>query len=242
MQRSFINAPRLPLEPQVKCTREQQQLAFMSASILLDYPADDAAKRYAAVAEQAEELPAELAQPLQQFLDWARQLGVRKLREHFVETFDQRRRCALWLSYYAVGDTRQRGHAILSFAEVLNRCGWQVREGELADYLPVVLEFAARDESGSGVELLAAHRDGLEVLRGALTSCDSGYRHLLTVVCRALPDIDLEVVERYQQLVRRGPATELVGINPTSPLLAPYGANPGEDGAAVSHTALGSQR
>ncbi|MDO5721771.1 MAG: nitrate reductase molybdenum cofactor assembly chaperone [Actinomycetaceae bacterium] len=187
----------------------------MCVSILLDYPGDDALQRYEAVEEELSHLPQPVAEPISKFISWARQIGLRSLREHFVETFDQRRRCALWLSYYAVGDTRQRGHAILSFSQVMADAGWQMDREELADYLPAVLEFAARDESGRGEELLASHRDGLEVLRSALVSYDSGYQNLLTAVCRTLPDVDLEVIERYQNLVRQGPATELVGMFPT---------------------------
>lgn len=231
MRLSFLSAPRLPHVRTVDASVEQRRRVFMCVSVLLDYPGADFWRRCEVVASELVDLPQDLAQPLSDFLTWARSLGevgvagnvqddsgVRALAEHFVQTFDQRRRCALWLSYYAVGDTRQRGRAIIAFAEAMRSAGWELscsRRGgslsELPDYLPVVLEFAGRDEGEVAWNLLAAHRDGLEVLRSALLTYESGYAHLLTAVCAALPDMDLQTLERFHQLVRQGPAAELVG-------------------------------
>jgi nitrate reductase delta subunit len=33
--------------------------------------------------------------------------------QHYVQTFDLRRRCALYLTYYRYGDTRKRGMAMI---------------------------------------------------------------------------------------------------------------------------------
>src|SRR5690606_24520985 len=84
--------------------------------------------------------------------------------------------------------------------------------GELPDYLPMVLEFSARSDSPIALELLSAHRDGIEVLRAALEKFDSPYAHVVAAVCRTLPELDDETRARYQLLVNEGPPTELVGL------------------------------
>ena len=66
-----------------------------------------------------------------------------RAEEHYVETFDQRRRCSLHLSYYAVGDTRQRGAAILAFRQQLAALGVAGKDQLLANHLCVVLEALA---------------------------------------------------------------------------------------------------
>lgn len=83
-------------------------------------------------------------------------------RAHYVETFDLRRRSSLFLSYYLHGDTRQRGMALLSLKQRYRACGFTPEEGELPDYLPMVLEFASRAGTGAGEGVLRAHRPGIE--------------------------------------------------------------------------------
>src|SRR5699024_7950613 len=61
-----------------------------------------------------------------------------------VETFDLRRRSCLHLTYYAHGDTRNRGAALLVFSNAYRRAGFVLTEDELPDHLCVVLEFAPR--------------------------------------------------------------------------------------------------
>ena len=66
-------------------------------------------------------------------------------RQDYVETFDNRRRCNLFLTYFAHGDTRKRGMALLRFKQTYLRSGFVLDAdvGELPDHLCVVLEYAA---------------------------------------------------------------------------------------------------
>ena len=85
------------------------------ASVLLGYPDEALAAQLPALAAQIDTLPPEAARPLTLFLDHARTVPTLQLAQHFVETFDLKRRCCLYLTYYAHGDTRQRGVALLVF-------------------------------------------------------------------------------------------------------------------------------
>lgn len=94
----------------------------------------------------------------------------------------------------------------------MRRAGFEMAREELPDYLPVVLEFCALNETASGDELLRANREGLEVIRAALVSASSPYAHLLEALCTTLPPLDADTLARYQELINQGPPTELVGI------------------------------
>lgn len=204
----------------VAVTRQQRRTLAMMVSLLLDYPDDDSGARFAAVETQVDTLPPTVAAEVTVFLDAARTLGRRGLQTHYVETFDQRRRCSLFLTYYAVGDTRQRGAAILAFREALQSLGFEEVREELPDHLCVVLEATAlADETAhdTAVELLAAHRDGIEVLRTALQQAGSPYAHLIVALCMALPRIDETTARSYLDLIRSGPPEELVGIGTPLP-------------------------
>lgn len=211
MSARMVDAPRLPQMRTVACTPEQMRTAHMVLSVLLDYPHEPLGEVLAAARASAASLPDELRADLTAFVDWADEAGMRGVEEHYVDTFDQRRRCALYLTYYAVGDTRQRGVAILGFQDVLRALGYERERDELADYLPLVLELSARSGDPLVLELLASHREGIEVMRSALRGYRSPYAHLLDALCRTLPPVDDRTRERYQRLVTQGPPAEMVG-------------------------------
>jgi len=202
-------------------TDEQRRTIHMAASVLLDYPQPDRRAHFDQVAEAVGKLPKEIAEEFQSFLSAVSGMSQQDLESHFTSIFDQKRKCCPYLSYYSTGDTRRRGMALVRFIEAYRAAGWEVEDGELPDYLPMVLEFSARSDSPIAGELLASHREGIEVLRTALESFDSPYSHVVAAVCRSFPEIDDATRERYLTLVNDGPPTEMVGVTYLG-ALAPY--------------------
>lgn len=98
---------------------EQRSAALMACALLLDYPGDNFAEILSQVKAEAELLPAQIGRELGEFCSWARMRGVRGVQEDYVDTFDRKRRCSLELTYYATGDTRQRGIALTVFSDLL---------------------------------------------------------------------------------------------------------------------------
>ena len=88
-------------------------------------------------------------------MDAATSAGVTEWQRRYVVTFDLKRKCSLYLSYYATGDTRRRGAALVTFKEAYRAAGWEFDAPELPDYLPAVLEFSAVSDSPIAV---GAHR------------------------------------------------------------------------------------
>ena len=219
---SFVRAP-LPLAApeRVALTAPQRATVHMAASLLLDYPAEDALQErldaVAAALTGPDAPPAAAAAPIAEFVATARSRGARALAEHYVETFDRRRRCCLYLTYYAVGDTRHRGAALLAFKQALAAAGYEMASDELPDYLPVVLELSARSGDEVAQTLLSSHREGIEVLRAALVDAGSPYARLVEAVSMTLPEIDAATADRVQALVAAGPPTETVGVTDTLP-------------------------
>lgn len=206
----FLGAARMPTRTHVDSSPAQRRIVQMAVSLLLDYPDERLTDIITAVRHERDLMPAQISEEIMIFCRTAEDWGLRALQEHYVETFDQRRRCALYLSYYSAGDTRERGAAILGFREVMRRNGFEMTSPhELPDYLPVVLEFAARADDGE--ELLRANREGLEVIRSALRSAISPYAHLLQALCLLLSPLDEQTLARYQRLISQGPPFELVG-------------------------------
>ncbi|MBB5642581.1 nitrate reductase molybdenum cofactor assembly chaperone [Cryobacterium roopkundense] len=187
-------------------------IAQMAASILLDYPSAERRERFAVVRASVLTLPSALRAAFDQFFAGIDPMTHQELEAHFTATFDLKRKCCPYLSYYAAGDTRRRGMALVRFVEAYRAAGWEVAADELPDYLPMVLEFSARSDSPIAQELLSAHRDGIEVLRSALEAVRSPYAHVVEAVSLSLPEIDEETRQRYLDLVNEGPPTETVGM------------------------------
>jgi nitrate reductase delta subunit len=190
--------------------------AWQVASLLLEYPDDRLAARIPVLTDEAGRLPAAAAVPLGRFLDHAASTPVLDLARHYVEVFDHQRRCCLYLTYYAHGDTRKRGMALLELKTTYRHAGLVLGPDELPDHLAVVLEYAAADPS-SGRRLLLDHRAGVELLRLALADAGSPYVDVLGAVTSTLPPLAGDEREAVHRLAAQGPPAEEVGLAPFAP-------------------------
>ncbi len=149
------------------------------------------------------------------------------LAARYVETFDLRRRAALELTYYAHGDTRERGMALLRLKKLYRAAGLPMASAELPDHLTVMLAFAALAGPGQGEALLAEHRPAIELLRLSLHDLTSPYAHVLDAVAALLPELSVSERSEVARLAREGPPEEAVGLEPYGPPEAmPSGARP----------------
>jgi nitrate reductase molybdenum cofactor assembly chaperone NarJ/NarW len=143
-----------------------------------------------------------------------------ELQADYVATFDHKRRHGLYLTYYAYGDTRKRGVALVEFKQAYRSAGLDVAPDELPDHLSVVLEFAGSDEEAArsaGIGLLLGHRAGLELLRLALLDAGSPWADVLVAVSATLPALQGSDREAVAKLAQEGPPDEEVGLEPFAP-------------------------
>jgi nitrate reductase molybdenum cofactor assembly chaperone NarJ/NarW len=211
-------------------TPAQLATARQVASLLLEYPDEELLGRLPLLREATAPLPGELAGPLGRFLDHLETTPLSGLQTAYVETFDLRRRCSLYLTYYAYGDTRKRGMALLQFKHLYGRAGMHLTDGELPDHLAVVLEFTAIGDAERGERLLHQHRAGLELIRLALEEQGSPWAPVLEAVSATLPTVAAADREAVLRLAQEGPPTEEVGLDPygTTPFAPPeYMPQPG---------------
>ncbi len=201
-----------PLTP-VKLTVQERSATHMLTSLLLDYPSETWFARLPVLRDHAAELPLPIAAPLTEFIDEAQRFGASELQQLYVTTFDLKRKCSLYLSYFATGDTRRRGTALVTFLEAYRAAGWEFEADELPDFLPAVLEFSARSDDAIAAALLTSHQEGIEVLRAALETMKSPWAHLMRAVTLSLPKVDRATQERVFALVNEGPPTETVGLS-----------------------------
>jgi nitrate reductase delta subunit len=139
-----------------------------------------------------------------------------EFQQAYVETFDLRRRCCPYLTYYSCGDTRKRGMALLQFTAAYRAAGFELAGGELPDHLAVLCEFTAAAPE-PGLALFRRHRAGLELLRTALADAAAPWLHAVDAIRAVLPEPAPRDLRRALDLARSGPPAEEVGLEPFAP-------------------------
>lgn len=215
-------------------TPHQLLIAWQSAALLLNYPDDELLSHVDLIRTASRQLPAGTSNPIQDFLVQLDSTPLPQLQADYVETFDSRRRCNLFLTYFAHGDTRKRGMALLRFKQTYLASGVTLDDTELPDHLCVVLEYAATVDQDLGRDLILEHRAGLELLRLALRDAHSPWVSVLDAVSSTLPPLRGDERDAVARLAAEGPPEEEVGL---SPFAAPQ-FSPGAPSESRSSTVL----
>nr|WP_239069635.1 nitrate reductase molybdenum cofactor assembly chaperone [Streptomyces sp. SID13666] len=180
----------------------------------MDYPDEQLTGRIALVRSAIGQLPPALGGTIRESVEQLEATPLAELQAKYVETFDNRRRCNLFLTYFAHGDTRKRGMALLRFKQVYLRAGFTLDDAELPDHLCVVLEFAATVDQELGRGLMLDHRAGLELLRLSLRDMASPWARLVAAVTATLPPLRGDERDAVSRLAAEGPPEEEVGLAP----------------------------
>jgi nitrate reductase delta subunit len=188
---------RLAVRARRQADARSVALIRKAASICLSYPGIGFAIQLALVERAVDELDDATAEPFRRFTGYAASLDPYDLASAYVETFDQRNRAPLCLTWWTAGDSRDRGEEIAKFIAAYREAGYEYGGGELPDHLPVVLDFAscAGDyASQAGGALLGAYRGALVKLHESLERAggrDEYARHaaeLVEAVLRTVPE------------------------------------------------------
>ena len=202
----------------------RDRVVRQAASYLLAYPDQGLIDRVPVIRAALAEHGVTTMDP---FLDHLERTPLRELERQYVDVFDLSRRHALYLSYWTDGDTRRRGEVLARFKAAYRACGYVVdTSGELPDYLPMVLEFAAIADPEVGETILREYRPSLELLRIGLVEDATPYAEVVAAVCATLPGASPADRAAVQAMVG-GPPTEFVGLEPYDPRLLPMAESGG---------------
>jgi nitrate reductase molybdenum cofactor assembly chaperone NarJ/NarW len=206
----------------VKARRQEtSRVVRQAAAICLGYPERDVIATTGLLrAALAESAPRE-AQSFEPLLAYWDSEDLAAIQTHYVDVFDLSRKHSLYLSYWTDGDTRRRGEVLAAFKQRYRRSGFLVNTGgELPDYLPMVLEYAAIVDPRDGTALLQEYRRSIELLRLALAEQGTPYAGVVAAVCATLPGPSPADRKAVMAMAAAGPPSEMVGLEPYgTPLL-----------------------
>jgi nitrate reductase delta subunit len=123
---------------------------------------------------------------------------------NYVELFDRGRATSLHLFEHVHGDSRERGPAMIDLAQTYEKAGLYLAEGELPDFLPVVLEFASTQPPREARAFLGEIAHLLNALFAALQQRQSPYA--------AVPGALLELAGQKAQPVQIAPDEPLDAV------------------------------
>ena len=97
----------------------------------------------------------------------------------YVELFDRGRSTSLHLFEHVHGDSRERGPAMIDLAQTYEKAGMFLADGEMPDFLPVVLEFTSTQPPREAREFLAEMAHIFNAIFSALQQRGSAYACVL---------------------------------------------------------------
>ncbi|WP_405177933.1 nitrate reductase molybdenum cofactor assembly chaperone [Nocardia sp. NBC_01377] len=210
---SLLKIRRRP-EPTIPMSDRDRRLVWRLAALLLDYPSADLLAMLDELSDVTAQLPEHVRTQIDRLLTHLRVTPPIELAASYVETFDMRRRASMHLTFYAFGDTRKRGMALLRFKHAYKHAGVELGDEELPDHLPVLLEFSATVDPIGGERLLGEHLPVIELLRLSLSDSGSPYAGVLGAVTATMPPLTTADRRRIAELAAEGPPEEEVGLDP----------------------------
>ena len=100
----------------------------------------------------------------------------------YVELFDRGRATSLHLFEHVHGDSRERGPAMIDLAQTYEKAGLYLAEGELPDFLPVVLEFTSTQPPREARAFLGEMAHIFNAIFTALEQRGSAYASVLAAL------------------------------------------------------------
>ena len=149
---------------------------------LLGYPdaqlRNDLADMRGALHDERALEPQRLAE-LDALIDRLERKPALETEAEYVELFDRGRATSLHLFEHVHGDSRDRGPAMIDLAQTYGKAGMYLAEGEMPDFLPVVLEFTSTQPPREAREFLAEMAHIFNAIFAALQQRESPYACVL---------------------------------------------------------------
>ena len=185
-------------------------------SVLLDYPDRETIEHLGDIEAMLPTWPGiapEERQALQEFIAWSSRLSATQLQETYVQTFDLTPDMSLHLTHHLFEEQdRDRGLTLVNLSQFFKQNGYRIENGELPDYLPLLLEYVSTLENAeSARDLLRQCAQALRVVTENLEKIGSPYAPLLKIVehhCGPLPGKEAQELASRQPACRQGVATD----------------------------------
>lgn len=161
---------------------------YMVLSRLLDYPDEELINNLELVEETIESLATispEERTVLRDFLFYFKSKSLVELQGEYVDTFDMTPNHSLHLTHHLLGDdNKERGPALIELTEYFKGLDLEAKDGELPDYLPLILEYAAVLSKEESDAFISQATSAISILAQSLKKVKSPYAPLIRFIER----------------------------------------------------------
>lgn len=158
---------------------DERRLLFKILSELMQYPDEGWMRRLAEVKAVCAELPETLREKIEAFITEIDSVSLIGLQESYTSVFYLNSSTTLNMSYHPWGDGEKRARALAQLERIYRDSGYERIDGELPDFLPLMLEFLAIHPDACSIELFGECLSAAETLRSRLRVIAPGYAGLL---------------------------------------------------------------
>ncbi|NOQ17016.1 MAG: nitrate reductase molybdenum cofactor assembly chaperone [Methyloprofundus sp.] len=156
-------------------------------AVLLEYPRQELVDNWDEMQQLVATLPDlsdEDKSRLVDFITWASGLTLTKLQAKYVDSFDMTAENSLYLTYHLFDEQdRERGPALIQLSELYKSTGFEISDGELPDYLPLILEYVSTmDDAASAQTFLKQTSQAADIIASNLEKHTSPYAPLVRIV------------------------------------------------------------
>ncbi len=158
-------------------------------SVLLEYPDKQLVENWDEVKQlltDPQRIALEDKPVLTDFVDWASGLSLTQFQAAYVDTFDLNSKHSLYLTFHLFDEQdRDRGPALIELSELYKKTGFEIADGELPDYLPLILEYVATmEDEDSARQFLGQTTQAIDIIATNLEQAKSPYAPLLRLIER----------------------------------------------------------
>ncbi|HYA04106.1 MAG TPA: nitrate reductase molybdenum cofactor assembly chaperone [Syntrophobacteria bacterium] len=159
---------------------EEDRTIFKVLSFLLQYPEAESLELLEDLRVAARAITdSARREPVTDFLAHLQGSPLIRLQEDYTATFDLSPPTSLNLTYHRWGEGKERGSALARLVDLYAQAGYEIGDGELPDYLPLVLEFLSVGPPDSAREIMAEYRLHVGTLASRLAERRSPYAALV---------------------------------------------------------------
>lgn len=158
---------------------------YMAMSRLLDYPSQELKDNLDAINEivnQDKVFSEQEREAVRKLVAWMQATDLMDLQQKYVQTFDMTPDHSLHLTHHLFGDDRGRGPALVDLGEHYKTHGLQAAEGEITDFLPLVLEYISTLDELQARVFLGDAAKVLTVLAKNLEKAGSPFAPLIRIL------------------------------------------------------------
>lgn len=158
---------------------------FSILSRLIDYPDDELMENLDSIivlVENSTEIQENEKQNIMEFISWIRTHTTISMQQTYVETFDMVPEHDLHLTHHIFGDDNGRGAALIDLSEHFKNEGLQVKDGEIPDFLPLILEYTSTLTEMESKVFLSDVKKIVKVIADNLDKAKSPYAKLIRIV------------------------------------------------------------